>query len=184
MKNILKCNYNTLKRIAKGRKNMNDYKEVLKLKVFNVEEVCKITGDVDTAKNTIRSLLEAGYIKRINRNLYAVYDISCKNIIADKYMIASKVKEDSYISYSSAFNYHGIKREISDDIYVSSKKKFDDFEFDGCNYIYVTSRGNFGIMQDGNIRVTDKERTVIDCIDKPSLVGGDKELFLCLSLVR
>lgn len=38
-------------------------------------------------------------------------------------------------------------------------------------------------MQKGKVRVTDKERTVIDCIDKTEFAGGDEELLLCLELI-
>ena len=37
-------------------------------------------------------------------------------------------------------------------------------------------------MQYGKVKVTDKERTFIDCIDKVELAGGNEELILCLEL--
>ena len=98
-------------------------------------------------------------------------------------MIASKIKDDSNISYHSAFDYYGVNNQMFYVVYVSSKKRFEDFEFEGYDYTFVNSRYDFGIIQKGKVRVTDKERTVIDCIDKTDLAGGDEELFLCLELM-
>ena len=156
---------------------------ILELKVFNLQDVSKLTGNINTAKSLIRNLLLFNYIKRIKHNLYAVCDIEFKSVIADQYMIASKIKDDSYISYHSAFDYYGVKNQMFYVVYVSSKKRFENFEFDGYDYTFVNSRYDFGIIQKGKVRVTDKERTVIDCIDKTELAGGDEELFLCLELM-
>lgn len=136
-----------------------------------------------TAKSLIRNLLLFNYIKRIKHNLYAVCNIEFRSVIADQYMIASKIKDDSYISYHSAFDYYGVKNQMFYVVYTSSKKRFENFEFDGYDYTFVKSRYDFGIIQKGKVRVTDKERTVIDCIDKTELAGGDEELFLCLELM-
>lgn len=162
---------------------MKNYEKILELKVFNMQDVCKLTDNINTAKSLIRTLLSLNYIKRVKHNLYAVCNIEFKSVIADQYMIASKIKDDSYISYHSAFDYYGVKNQMFYTVYVSSKKRFADFDFDGYDYSFVNSKYDFGIVQNGKVRVTDKERTVIDCIDKTELAGGDEELFLCLELI-
>lgn len=162
---------------------MKNYERILELKVFNLQDVYKLTGNINTAKSLIRNLLLFNYIKRIKHNLYAVCNIEFKSIIADQYMIASKIKDDAYISYHSAFDYYGVKNQMFYVVYVSSRKRFENFEFEGYDYTFVNSKHNFGIIQNGKVRVTDKERTIVDCIDKTELAGGDEELFLCLELI-
>ena len=162
---------------------MKKYESILELKVFNLQDVYKLTGNINTAKSLIRNLLLFNYIKRIKHNLYAVCNIEFKSIIADQYMIASKIKDDAYISYHSAFDYYGVKNQMFYVVYVSSRKRFENFEFEGYDYTFVNSKHNFGIIQNGKVRVTDKERTIVDCIDKTELAGGDEELFLCLELI-
>lgn len=44
---------------------MKRYKKILTLKVFNVEDVYNLTGNMNTAKSIIRNLLLFGYIKRV-----------------------------------------------------------------------------------------------------------------------
>lgn len=161
---------------------MRRYEKILNLKVFNVEDVCNLTGNMNTAKSMIRNLLLSGYIKRVKHNLYVLCSIEHKSTIPDQYMIATKIKEDAYISYHSALEYYGVKNQVFYEMYVSTKKRFTNFEFEGITYKYVNSKYNFGIVQYGKVKVTDKERTFIDCIDKVELAGGNEELILCLEL--
>ena len=97
-------------------------------------------------------------------------------------MIASKIKDDAYISYHSALEYYGVKNQIFYEVYVSTKKRFTNFEFEGISYKYINSKYDFGIVEDNRVRITDKERTFIDCIDKTELAGGNEELIMCLEL--
>ena len=135
---------------------MKRYEKILTLKVFNVEDVYNLTGNINTAKSIIRDLLLFNYIK--------------------------KIKDDAYISYHSALEYYGIKNQVFYEVYVSTKKRFSNFEFEGISYKYINSKNDFGIVQDGKVRITDKERTFIDCIDKTELAGGNEELIMCLEL--
>lgn len=163
--------------------NMKNYEKVLHLGVFELKDICKLTGNINTAKSLIRNLLLNGYIKRIKHNLYAVCDVAFRNTIPSQYEIASKIKKDAYISYHSALEYYGVKNQVFYQVYVATEKRFPDFEFEGITYKYINSKYNFGIMQERSVRVTDKERTVIDCIDRPELAGGNEELFVCLELM-
>lgn len=162
---------------------MNNYEKVLTLKVFNNEDVFKLTKNKNTSYSFIRNLLLTKNIKKIKKNLYAVCDIENKSVIPDKYMIGSKIKEDAYICFHSALEYYGINNQVFYDVYVSSKKRFDNFEFDGYCYNYINSRYDFGISIYDKVKVTDKERTFIDCIDKTELAGGNEELLVCLELI-
>lgn len=162
---------------------MKNYKRILELKVFNLQDVCNLTGNINTARSLIRNLLLSNYIKRVKHNLYVVCSIESKSVIPDQYMIATKIKDDAYLSYHSAFDYYGVKNQMFYVVYVSTKKRFENFEFDGYDYNFINSTFDFGIIKKENVRVTDKERTVIDCINKTEFAGGDEELFLCLELI-
>ena len=162
---------------------MKRYEKLLTLKVFNVEDIYNLTGNINTAKSIIRDLLLFNYIKRVKHNLYVVCNIEFKNTIPDQFMIASKIKDDAYISYHSALEYYGVKNQVFYEVYVSTKKRFTNFEFEGISYKYINSKNDFGIVQYDKVRITDKERTFIDCIDKTNLAGGNEELIMCLELM-
>lgn len=161
---------------------MENYERVLELKVFCIQDVFKLTQNKNTAKNLVRNLLLKNYIKRVKHNLYVVCDLEFKNTIPDQYMIASKINDDAYISYHSALEYYGVKNQVFYLVYVSSKKRFENFEFDGITYKYINNRYDFGIVKKGDVKITDRERTFIDCIDRAELAGGNEELIMCLEL--
>ena len=67
-------------------------------------------------------------------------------------------------------------------MYVSTNKRFTNFEFEGISYKYINSKYDFRIVQEDKVMITDKERTFIDCIDRTELAGGNEELIMCLEL--
>ena len=162
---------------------MKNYKEMLNLKVFNMQDINNFTHNKKTSKSIIQRMLKNGYIKRIKYNLYAVCDLEYGDVIPDQYMIGSKIQDDSFISYHSAFDYYGVKNQVFYLVYVSSKNKFNEFDFDGYSYSFVKNKYDFGIIQKGKVRITDKERTVLDNINRPDLAGGNEELIMCLELM-
>ena len=162
---------------------MKNYKEMLNLKVFNMQDINNLTHNERTSKSIIQRMLKNGYIKRIKYNLYAVCDLEYGGVIPDQYMIGSKIQDDSFISYHSAFDYYGVKNQVFYLVYVSSKNKFNEFDFDGYSYAFVKNKYDFGVIQKGKIRITDKERTVLDNINRPDLAGGNEELIMCLELM-
>lgn len=162
---------------------MKNYKEMLNLKVFNMQDINNLTHNERTSKSIIQRMLKNGYIKRIKYNLYAVCDLEYGCVIPDQYIIGSKIQDDSFISYHSAFDYYGVKNQVFYLVYVSSKNKFNEFDFDGYSYAFVKNKYDFGVIQKGKVRITDKERTVLDNINKPDLAGGNEELIMCLELM-
>lgn len=162
---------------------MKNYKELLKLKVFNMQDVNNITHNENSSKSLIQRMLKEEYIKRIKYNLYAVCDLEYGLVIPDQYIIGSKIQNDSFVSYHSAFDYYGVKNQVFYVVYISSRKKFENFEFDGYSYEFIKNKYDFGIVQEGKVRITDKERTVLDNINRTDLAGGNEELIMCLELI-
>ena len=58
---------------------MKNYERILKLKVFNLHDICELTGNINTAKSLIRNLLLFDYIKRVNT--FVLFDATKKHII-------------------------------------------------------------------------------------------------------
>ena len=164
---------------------MDNYELVLKLVVFSYNDLCNEVGNDNTAQSIIKRLLAKKLIKRVKYNLYCVCDINTKNVIADPYIIASKINENSYISYHSALDYYGTRNQVFYTINVSNEKGFKNFEFEGYEYLSVKSKYNFGVVNNElmKIKVTDRERTFIDCIDKTNLAGGHEEMISCIELL-
>jgi len=161
---------------------MSNYEKILHIKVFNFQDICEMTGNENTAKSLIRVELQKKHIKKIQHNLYVVCDLENGQPIGNPYMIGSKISKNSFISYRSALDYYANLKEISNNIYVSDKRKFKEIEFNNYSYKFVNNN-LIGVTNVNNMKITDKEKTFIDCVNKPELAGGGEHLVKTLELI-
>ena len=162
---------------------MSNYEKIIYIKVFDFQDICELTGNPNTAKSLIRTELKKNHIKKVQHNLYVVCDLENKNPIGNPYMIGSKITKNSYISYKSALDFHAKNKEIDLTIFVSSKSRFNDFKFNDYSYKFLNSKNEFGIIDIDGIKTTDKERTFLDCTNKPELAGGNEYLVVTLEKI-
>ena len=66
---------------------------------------------------------------------------------------------------------------------VTSESRFQDFGYDGLQYRRIMPQIKDGVANEGSVRVTTPERTVIDCIHLFEKVGGLEELLRCIALI-
>ena len=125
-------------------------------------------------ENWIFQNLQTNKIKKVRKDLYALVDPSSGYIYANKYEIASNISESSFLSYHSALEFYGLANQVFNELTISSKTKFNDFEFEDVSYNYKSTMDDYQVIYDEltNVRVTTIERTVIDCIDRIDLAGG------------
>ena len=98
--------------------------------------------------------------------------------MANRFQIASAISKTSYVSHHSAMEYYGVSDQVFYDVYVSSETKFRNFDFDGYTYHFVKANLDEGIETpafSGGIRITDRERTLTDCIKDMDRIGGIEE---------
>ena len=155
-------------------------------KLFRFEDIVDLIGNKNTAKDLLYNYKKQKLICPIRRNLYTAADLATKECIATKFEIGSNITPFSYISYHTALEYHGIAHQLFYGLYVSSEGRFNNIEFDGINYIYCESKIKPGVYTpnlDSLVRVTDIERTVVDCIDRIDRAGGLEELIHSISLI-
>lgn len=165
---------------------MVGYAELLKLNTFTLKDVCSLVGNKKTASSMLLRLSKKGYVKKIRNNLYTCVNLADGKVVASKYHIACSINETAYISHHSAFEYIGISNHEFTEIYVSSSKRFSDFEFEGITYKYVPSKFDSGVVYPKDtkrIRITLLERTVIDSIKDFEETGGLGELLNCINSI-
>jgi len=165
---------------------MKYYEQLLSLGVFTFEDVKGLTGNLKTASSLVTSYIKKGYIVKIKRNLYSAVNLETKATVADKFKIGSSITKDAYISHHSALEFHGVGHQLFFEVYVSSGYQFRDFTFDGLTYRYVASKIGEGVntfKTNRGVRVTDLERTVIDCLKDIDKAGGLEEVLQCLRLI-
>lgn len=159
---------------------MKDYLRKLHgMKLFSLKDVATLTGNESTAKSLLASGLHKGTLCRIKSNLYGVTDMATGLCAANKYEIASNISNTACVAYHSAMEYHGLGHQLFNEMSVISVSTFRTFEFEDITYIRHQPKITEGVMvpvMNSKVKVTDLERTVIDCIDRIKYAGGLEEL--------
>lgn len=164
---------------------MNNYLNIAyDMRVFHLSEfVDKTEMTISSASTTLNRWKKAGLVYQIRRDLYCIKNPVGNIPAAHKFEIACRISNSSFLSYHSALEFHGIGHQIFNVVMVSDRTAFRSFAFDECDYqSNITRIGMNGVITSSvnpNIRVTDLERTFVDCVDRVGRAGGAEELFHC-----
>jgi len=125
---------------------------------------------------------EKGFIERIEKGKYLIIPLGSEKgkYTLHEFVIASYLVEPFAISYWSALHHYGLTEQIPNTVFVQTpaRKKKSQMEIFGVNYqiVRVKEEKFFGVrkewIEETPIRITDKEKTIIDCLDKPHYTGG------------
>lgn len=166
---------------------MKDYLHKLhKMKLFSLQDVSRMTNNESTAKSLLVAGIKNQTICRVKMNLYAVTDLATLRCAANKYEIASHISDSACVAYHSAMEYHGHGHQLFNEVSVVTSNAFRTFDFEGLTYIRRQPTINEGVMTpllNSMVRVTDLERTIVDCIDRMKYAGGLEELLNNLSSI-
>jgi len=165
---------------------MKYIEELHELKIFHKKDVVALTGDENAAKEILRRYKKQKLISQVRRDLYVVTDLASKASLASKFEIAGHITPSSYLSYHAALEYHGLAHQVFYELYISSKEAFNNFDYEGISYTFCQSKSEIGVvtpLTDSLIRVTDLERTMLDCINRIDLSGGLEELVACFAII-
>ena len=152
-------------------------------KIFTIDEAAKMTGiDRNTLKVLLSRLEKRGWVERIEKGKYIIIPLGAEKgeYTLHEFIIGSLLVKPSAIAYWSALNYHGFTEQISNTVFVqtTARKKKQDLRIFGVRYKIVRIKPEkfFGIekvwIEEFQVSITDREKTVIDCLDKPRYCGG------------
>ena len=165
---------------------MKYIEELHQLKIFHKKEVVALIKDENATKEILRRYKKQGLISLVRRDLYVVTDLATKASLATKFEIAGHISSSSCLAYHAALEYHGLAHQIFYELYVSSKETFHNFDYEGISYVFCPMKSEVGVIRpatDSFVRVTDLERTILDCIDCIDLSGGLEELVQCFAII-
>jgi len=168
------------------------YEALLPKKVVTFNEIMQEASKiVQTAPNRryihrkyVTKLIQNGKLQRIRKELYLVLSPFEKpeTHIPDKLLIAAKIRKDYYLSYHTALEYYGCAYSLYNEAYISVKPKnrFDPFEYKHLTFKPVFTNNTTTDIetkhyQNTTLKVSNKERTFIDCLDKIQYAGGWEE---------
>ena len=164
---------------------MKYYEQLIDERVFGYPELTKIISkNQNTIYSLIREYLQKHYVEQVKKGLYVAVSMETGAPVASRFEIGSHILENGYISHHSAFEYLGFTNQIMYTVQVSGSGRFRPFSFDGYQYQCFQERIKQGVFQKENgIKVTDTERTVLDCVNDLEKTGGISELYHCLQMV-
>ena len=160
--------------------------------VFTIDEAEKAFNVKRTSLRVILSRMEDdGVVERLERGKYLVIPLSAKKggYTLNEFVIGSELVEPYVISYWSALNYHGLTEQIPNTVFIqtTSRKKRRDLNIFGVRYLIIKiSRSKFfGIekvwLENKPINITNREKTIVDCLDRPEYCGGVVEVAKALN---
>lgn len=158
---------------------MNLYYELLNKPTFTVQDVNEYYHNRSSAYSALERLLADKMIVKIRNNLYTCISGETGSPVANRFQIASTINADSFVSNHTAMEYYGTSDQVFYDVYVGSKCKFKEFSFDGYTYRFIHSKIDVGVESpvfSGGIRISDRERTVVDSIKNMERISGAEEV--------
>lgn len=161
--------------------------ELFKKLIFTSEELLSCFDTQSQAYYWANSARKKNNIIMIKKGLYAAVNPATGLPYVSKFMVASNLTQSSCVAYHSALEYHGLANQVYNNVYVSTVERFVKFDFMDTEYEPVKFNFPEGIdevISSVNIRVTDVERTVVDCIDNLRLAGGIEELLNAFAFIK
>lgn len=163
---------------------MKYYKTLAQLGVFTLNEAVGLIGNEENTKKYLSNLIKREQVRRVRKNLYSIIDPITNDDSMSRFVIASHINEDSFISLHSAFEFYGFYNQSYYDIQVMSSKRFVDFDYADYNYCYFSSNSLSQIDLIQGAKVTSIERTIVDSINLLGKSMDTEELVKCISLIH
>ena len=137
-------------------------------------------------------LLAEEKLQKIRKGLYAVLSPldDPEKHISDKFLIAGKIRDRYYLGFHSALEYYGSAYSHYNEVYITvlPENRFSPFKYQNLNFKPVFTKDiSIGIetkkYRTTEIKVSSKERTLVDCVDRPDYAGGWEECLKSLSVL-
>lgn len=148
---------------------------------MDINEISAITKNYQTARSTMTRLVKKGYALRPHQGIYAAVPLEMTDAYhVNRYILAHKVAHaEGALCLHSALELLGVAQSYFNTAFCFTARPRRGFKFQGIDYKFMTTEHMFGMqemMTEGvKIRVTDRERTFIDCIRNIELCGGLEE---------
>jgi len=165
------------KNINQEQRNFLIFLDNEEIEIFTFSDIEKrIDATNKNLSNILANLVHHNLLVQLEKGKY------CRPNFNNNFVIANYLCKNSAIAYWSALNHYGLTEQIPNTIFVQagrlkrSKKIFNvDYKF-----VKVKSEKIIGVVTEGRgsyqFRITDIEKTIIDCFDLPQYSGGFAEL--------
>lgn len=151
--------------------------------IFTTRDAYDLLGEGRRTRDALERLVGKGWLQRIEKGKYLIVPLEAgpdRNWSEDAYIIAGHLVDPCAIGYWSALNHWGLTEQVPRITYVQTTDRKENRRPSvlGMRFriVRVKPRKFFGnrreLRSETFIRVTDREKTIVDCLDRPDLSGG------------
>ncbi len=165
------------KNISEAQLNLFKVLEEHEWDIFSLEQARAHFKDMfNDLESNLENLVQKGLLSRLERGKY------CKAGFRDENVIGTWLTPDGVVAYWSALNLHGLTDQFPNKVFIQTTHKKSDKSVFGVEYRFVSLNTNkiAGTTTEGRgshkFKITDIEKTIIDCFDRPEYSGGYEEL--------
>jgi len=139
------------------------------------------------------ALTKKRWLRRLEKGKYLILPFEAgeqRTYTAHEFIIAANLITPCYIGFRSALNYYGLTEQVSKTVYVVTDRQKKSLTVDTMTFKFVKlpQRKLFGTtkitIQEEKINISDKEKTIIDCLDHLEYAGGITEVAKGLWLAK
>lgn len=155
------------------------------LTIVRAADVVALLGSETSARKVIRNLIRKGWLSRIVGGKYMLLppehgpeNLGENNSLA----LAAAAVEPSYIGWWSAAAWHGFTTQKPMTVFVAVLRQALPRMIEGSDvrFVKITPRKFFGHrpydVYGRSVPISSREKTLVDCLDRPDLAGGAAEL--------
>ena len=154
--------------------------------LITVDEAKKEFSSENGLYSALKRLTDSGKIVKLKGGLYATINPLTKDIFPNRFEIATALYKGAYCAYHTAMEYYGMATQMFNDVHIITSVRYSPVVIEDLQYISFINEYSGGVAENFNnapIRITEIERTVVDCMDRPLTAGGLEEVYLGLGMV-
>jgi predicted transcriptional regulator of viral defense system len=181
--------------MANGEKNISAFLEYHP--VFTLDELREYLGYKNGGRKAYDAVLYQKKAQRIGMVKDGLYfsirpGSNAQQTSPDPFLVASKLSDDAVIAFHSALDLLGFGHSLFNTFYYFTNRFRPALRFRGSHFrsvvtpekLQTKSQEFFGTEKverlGVKITVTGKERTLVDCLDRPQYCGGFEEMYRSL----
>lgn len=165
------------------------------LTIFGIEDAIKILGySYSSAARFLRKMVKRNLLARIKSGRYFIVPQEISGQYIGNWYVAAKAivnSKEYYISHYSAMDIHNMLTQPLNKVYISSPKRQTSPKIfrERFKYVYIKNSKIWGVedywvTNQDKVRVSNIERTIIDCLWQPKYAGGITEIAKGVWIVR
>jgi predicted transcriptional regulator of viral defense system len=162
--------------------------------VFTTDDARKYLSEDAALWLALTRLRKAGWIKRLKRGVYLIVPLEAgvgRQWTEDAFVVACSLAQPAAVAYWSAMRHWNWTTQVPQTVFVQTTQRKSGYTRTvlGVTYrfIPVVPKKFFGMRRERigakTFSVTDREKTLLDILDRPDLSGGMPEVLSALPTV-